>query len=972
MSILGMLKRRSFADGGVLRDSGGGGGGGGQPTTSTAYNTNIPQYAQPYVENMLQSTQAQIYNDDMTSFRPYTPYSNDPSKYFAEFTPMQQYAQSETANMQTPGQYGAASLMAGQAGMGALGANENAGMLGTEALGYGQAGQMYGGMGAQQAMNTARQTGAQAGMYGGMGSMYGQQAANLAPEAQQYGQGAADIGMGGLGYGGMGSMYGQQAANMAQQGYGAGAQYAQQATDPNAVKAYMSPYMQNVVDYQKSQAIRDYGIGQQGLKAQASRAGAFGGSRQAIQEAEAQRSLGSQLQGIEATGAQQAFNNAQQQQQFGANLGLQGLQAGYQGTGMGIQGAQTGLQGLGTAMQGQQTGLQGLQQAGSLYGQGMQGAQTGLQGVNAQQAAGQLGLQGTAQGMQGAGYGLQGVQTATGAGQYGLQGLGQATQAASTLGSLGSQQQAADLARINAQNTMGAQQQAYKQNLINQDISNYATASQYPFMQLGIMNSMLRGLPLQQTTTATYQQQPSTSQQLTGLGGAALSYLGGGKKEGGAIKMKEGGTVPGYKYGDLISDPQLQGMSQGLSQEQLKGRMADPQVTANERGIFDSTMRGNEYVQNNPMAAQQMAQMSAPPPQMTQAPSDEARMGGIAQAGGDMFNTMGYAGGGIIAFGQGDLIEEQRLQAEKEAAEQDAAYKVKKEPTKTAFRGAGKDAVMPTNTREGTLAQTYAMLEKQGFGPGASADEQAYADIVAKQQAGLGEATSAKERANMAKAFLKMGANPRGFLPGAIEGAESYLTGAGEIAAGKEAKELALGEARAKYAAGQRARAAGDIAASDKLFHEAAQLENQAKIAAGNNAATLGAASIHAAAAGKAQAQEEAKVDAYLKDHPGASRSEAYAAVAQYSRGESNEITRLKAAIELKQKQLFGKNTDAQRAKIEQEIATLTQQLLQSGAKPADGTPGPAEAPVTSKTEYDKLPKGAHYVAPDGKTYIKS
>ena len=173
MSILGMLKRRSFADGGVLRDSGGGGGGGGQPTTSTAYNTNIPQYAQPYVENMLQSTQAQIYNDDMTSFRPYTPYSNDPSKYFAEFTPMQQYAQSETANMQTPGQYGAASLMAGQAGMGALGANENAGMLGTEALGYGQAGQMYGGMGAQQAMNTARQTGAQAGMYGGMGSMYG-------------------------------------------------------------------------------------------------------------------------------------------------------------------------------------------------------------------------------------------------------------------------------------------------------------------------------------------------------------------------------------------------------------------------------------------------------------------------------------------------------------------------------------------------------------------------------------------------------------------------------------------------------------------------------------------------------------------------------------------------------------------------------------------------------------------------------
>jgi hypothetical protein len=948
------LKRTPF-------DSGGGGGGS-QPTQSTSYNTNVPEYARPYVENMLQSTQAQIYNDDMTSFRPYTPYSNDPSKYFAEFTPMQQYAQSETANMQTPGQYGAASLMAGQAGMGALGANENAGMLGTEALGYGQAGQMYGGMGAQQAMNTARRTGAQAGMYGGMGSMYGQQAASLAPEAQQYGQGAANIGMGGLGYGGMGSMYGQQAANMAQQGYGAGAQFAQQATDPNAVKAYMSPYMQNVVDYQKSQAIRDYGIGQQGLKAQASRAGAFGGSRQAIQEAEAQRSLGSQLQGIEATGAQQAFNNAQQQQQFGANLGVQGLQAGYQGTGMGIQGAQTGLQGLGTAMQGQQAGLQGLQQAGSLYGQGMQGAQTGLQGVNAQQAAGNLGLAGTAQGMQGAGYGLQGVQGATSAGQYGLQGLGQATQAASTLGSLGSQQQAADLARINAQNTMGAQQQAYKQNLINQDISNYATASQYPFMQLGIMNSMLRGLPLQQTTTASYQQQPSTAQQLTGLGGAALSYMGG-RREGGVIGMKEGGAVPGYKYGDLISDPQLQGMSQGLSQEQLKGRMADPQVTNNERGIFDSTMRGNEYVQSNPMAAQQMAQMSAPP-QMAQAPSDEARMSGIAQAGGDMFNTMGYAGGGIIAFaGEGpSAVDEAIAKAERDAAAQDAAAK---EKPKTVARDVTKNAATPaTNTRENMLAQTQAMLKQQGFDPGATADEKAYADMLTKQQTGLGDATSAKERANLAKAFLKMGSNARGFLPGAIEGAESYLTGAGEIAAGKEAREMALSESKAKYAAGQRARAAGDITASDKLFHEAAQLENQLKIAQGNNAATLGAANIHAAASGKTQAFEEQAVQQYMKDHPGATYSDAYQAVKGAGRAESVEVQRIAKAIELKQNQLITATNKEEKARLKKEIDDLQVRLL-SGTSPTATVAAPA--PVQNKDGTITIPdQGTFKKLPNG------
>jgi hypothetical protein len=723
MSIL-RYKQKLLADGGVARGGDSGGGGGGGPTSSTSYNTNVPEYARPYVENMLQSTQKQIYNDDMTSFRPYTPYSSNVNDYFAGFSPIQQQAQSETANMQTPGQYGAATGLTGLGTMGALG--------------------------------------------------------------------------------------------IAGQAAGAGGQYNQMAQDPRSMQGFMSPYMQNVVDYQKSQAIRDYGIGQQGLRAQAARSGAFGGSRQAIQEAEAQRSLGSQLQGIEATGAQQAFQNAQQAQQFGANLGLQGYQTG-------------------------------------------------------------------------------------------LQGIGQTLQGAGQLASIGGQEQASNLARLQAQQQVGAQQQALEQNKINQSISNYATAQQYPFMQLGIMNSMLRGLPLQQTTTATYQQQPSTAQQLTGLGGAALSYLG--KKEGGIIGMKEGGAVPGYKYGDLISDPQLQGMSQGLSPDQIQGRIADPQVTPNERGIFQGTQQAQQRLASNPMAAGQMAQ-AAPPPQAPYAPSDEARMGGIAQAGGGMFNTMGYAGGGIIAFADGDLVEEK------------------------------------PKTREAMLAQTQAMLEKQGFKPGASPDEQAYADMVAKQQAGLGEATSAKERANMAKAFLKMGANPRGFLPGAIEGAESYITGAGEIAAGKETKEMALAEARSKYSAAQRARAAGDIAASDKLFEEAAKLENQAKIAAGNNAATLGAAQIHANVANQSTKLEKEAVEQYMKDHPGTTYSDAYQAVKGAGRSESVEVQRIAKAIELKQNQLTVATNPEEKARLRKEIADLEVRLINGTAAKT--------APFEKPTAYEK------------------
>jgi len=509
-------------EGGRIIYGGGGSGGGGGPQTSTTYSSNVPEYARPYVENMLQSAQAQIYNDDMTSFRPYQPYSTDVNNYFAGFSPLQQSAQQAAYYMQAPSQFQTGTGLSTAAGLGGLGAADQSGYLSGQALGYGATGAEYGGLGAEQALARAQQTGRQAGMYGGMGAGYGAQAAGLAPTAQTFGQEAADIGMGGLGYGQLGTGYGARGAQAAEQGFGAGERFAQQATSPAATAAYMSPYMQNVVDYQKMQALRDFEIARPMRAKQAIGAGAFGGSRQAIMEAEAERALGSQLQGIAATGSQKAFEDAQRQQQFGANLGLQGLQAGYGGLGVGMQGAGLGLSGLGTALQGQQARMAGLGQAGQFYGQGMQGAGLGLQGVGAQQAAGQLGLAGTAQGMQGAGVGLQGIQGALGAGQYGLQGYGMANQAAGTLGQLGGAQFGTERDVINLQSQIGAQQQQLEQNKINQAIQDYATAQQYPFMQLGMLNAMLRGLPLQQATTQQYQAQPGIAQQTLGLGLGAL------------------------------------------------------------------------------------------------------------------------------------------------------------------------------------------------------------------------------------------------------------------------------------------------------------------------------------------------------------------------------------------------------------------------------------------------------------------
>ena len=141
--------------------------------------------------------------------------------------------------------------------------------------------------------------------------------------------------------------------------------------DSQAAQQYMSPYSQNVVDYQKSQALRDFQIAQPMRNAQAVSSGAFGGSRGAIMDAEAQRTLNSQLQGIEATGQQNAFQNAQQQYNADQARRLQaqgmGEQSRQYGAGLGMQGLQTGLQSastlgqLGQTQYGQQMGINQLQ-----------------------------------------------------------------------------------------------------------------------------------------------------------------------------------------------------------------------------------------------------------------------------------------------------------------------------------------------------------------------------------------------------------------------------------------------------------------------------------------------------------------------------------------------------------------------------------------------------------------------------------
>jgi len=729
-----------------------GGGGGGQ-TSSTVTNTNIPEYARGYVENMLMGTQRQLFTGnegeggafDITGFKPYKAYggtydqsgnmtSYDPSASVAGFTPMQQMAQNGIYNMQMPGQFNAASgytadamRRASNAGYGpsqftmeraqAPGLNyfqmdqpqdvagEQAGRVRLAAApqaraAYMQAAQMDASpeMAAAAANQTqlaqaARMRSEQAGITQlGQANTYQGQQLNYKPQ---------DVGYDRVNAPNLRDLQMQGAANVGTQSF----------TQPGAAQSYMSPYMQNVVDIQQREAQRQADIAATRRSTGLAQAGAFGGGRHAIENAEAARNLATQKGDIQAQGQQAAFQAAQGQfnteqqaalnaalanQQVQQQTGVQNLSAALQTQGLGAQtgltaqqlnqaaGMQTGQfnqqQGYNTALQNAQLAQQqqlanqslqgqyGLQQGqmnqavslqnaaqrqaanaanqGALNQFGLQqgqmdqatalqnaqmrqqaaannqqyAAQYGLQGgqfrqaANAanQQAANQIALAnqqmtgqyGLTQGQMdaarnqfnaqqrqaanlanqqmafntgsqnlqaglgvqqlGAGQDLQsqlanqqmrlntqqaGEQSRQFGANYGQQMNAQQLAAAQQLAGIGGQQLTAQQGIYGLQNQYGGQQQQMQQQIINQAMQDYSNAQQYPLMQLGTMSNMLRGLPMQASTTNMYQAAPNAITQGIGAVGAygALNNAFGAPTggAGGARPYKEGGAIRG-------------------------------------------------------------------------------------------------------------------------------------------------------------------------------------------------------------------------------------------------------------------------------------------------------------------------------------------------------------------------------------------------------------------------------------------
>lgn len=537
--------------------NGGGGSGGGGQTTSTSYQTNIPEWLRAPTERM-------VARGETLSQQPYQPYTGT---RIADFNPAQQAAFQQVYGLQTPGEFAAA----------------NQGI----STGYGAA----------------------AGA-AGLGNQYAGYAADRANSFNVGDFNAANFGVG------LGTAAAAAAADRAN-AYRAGQLGQAGQFDSAAAAQYMSPYQQAVTDIAKREAAMESQQANKMLAANAAKAGAFGGSRFGLEQAQVYRSGLQNLSDIQTKGSQAAFENAQQQyerdrqarlgyfqaqeaaNQFGANLGLQGSQLL----------AQTGLQGAQTLAQQEQAREAQRMQAENLALQGSQlGAQTALQGGQLQSNA--------------------------------------ALQGAQQLAALGTARQAADLQRIQALSSVGAQQQALAQQKLDTAYQQAMEQRDWEKNQLGFLAGLVRGAPFSTTQLQTAPSASTASQIASlGLGAYGLANLfGGGKKEGGVIKMAKGGSVAGYAQGgsvDMYPDEVLEAVVAGKSDAVLP---MEAERELRRRRMLRTAVEGTE-ADKTLMDGKSLA--------------DKAEEGGIANLPAE--NMGEFADGGIIGYSgeDGSLVEEE-------------------------------------------------------------------------------------------------------------------------------------------------------------------------------------------------------------------------------------------------------------------------------------------------------------------------
>lgn len=477
-------------------------GGSSQPQQQnvTTTTSNLPAYARPYFEGLMERSRSLLTED----FQPYVNQQGDPIGRIAGFTDPQQGLQRDILSQRTPGEFGTAANLAQTAGLGSL-----------------QAAQFAPGQFGAQQINQ--------------------------PNLQQFSMGAPSAVQGG--------QFSAPQMGAAQTGFQPNLQQLQmegpQAFGLAQAQQYMSPFIEQALEPQLREAVFDARRGQVAQDLGAARQGTYGGSRQLLASMERERNLGQQMGDIRAQGMQSAFENAQQQferdRAAGMTTGQENLRASLQQQQLGTQtGLQASLANLDAASQ---ANVQNL--AAQLQTQGLsadQALRAALANQQAELTTGQQNLSATLQTQQlGTQTGLEalranqqadlerqrmGEQSRQFGAQQGLTGLAQAGQMGQTLSNIGTGRSQADQARFGLQTQTAAQQQALDQQKLDMSYQDFLRERDFPLEMLQQYSSLLRGVPVQPNTTqTTYAQQPGIAQQLlgTGLGAASVFNTFGGR-----------------------------------------------------------------------------------------------------------------------------------------------------------------------------------------------------------------------------------------------------------------------------------------------------------------------------------------------------------------------------------------------------------------------------------------------------------
>ena len=277
-------------------------GSGGGVQESVVTQTNLPEYAEPFFQELLGRT---VYE----STRPYEAF---PGQRIAEFDPFEQYGMqgmAEMAQAGTPQQITDASNIAANVGF------QDVGMGMDIARGF-RPPMQYSGYRAGD-IDAGYDAGFLGQGYDAGQRDVGYQAGTFDPGYQaRERQSGFDMGPLESGYQAGGFDPGYQARDIQSQYTGAmdlGSGFqAGTIADPATIEEYMNPYQQLVTDIEKREAQRQSDIQGANISQQAASSGGLGGYREAIMQSERERNLGQQLADIQTRGGQAAFDQAQQ------------------------------------------------------------------------------------------------------------------------------------------------------------------------------------------------------------------------------------------------------------------------------------------------------------------------------------------------------------------------------------------------------------------------------------------------------------------------------------------------------------------------------------------------------------------------------------------------------------------------------------------------------------------------------------